>query len=109
MAPKSRGSRRFCVRNAKVPTWSTQLIIARNSTFTYKGQVVDVKQVGRELACAMYLKSRGARIEYIFERAIEAVGPEMGVGCGVDQLRGDADSAAARCDLGERSVGRRHG
>jgi adenylate cyclase len=24
-------------------------VIARNSTFTYKGRVVDVKQVGREL------------------------------------------------------------
>jgi TolB-like protein len=25
------------------------LVIARNSSFTYKGQAIDVKQVGREL------------------------------------------------------------
>ena len=33
-------------------------VIARNSSFTYKGQAVDVKQVGREL---MSLKVRSAR------------------------------------------------
>jgi len=27
-------------------------VIARNSSFTYKGKAVDIKQVGRELACA---------------------------------------------------------
>jgi TolB-like protein len=29
--------------------WRSFLVIARNSTFTYKGRAVDVKQVGREL------------------------------------------------------------
>ena len=28
-------------------------VIARNSTFTYKGQAIDVKQVGRELGRAL--------------------------------------------------------
>jgi adenylate cyclase len=32
------------------------LVIARNSTFTYKGQVVDVKQVGRELGVRYVLE-----------------------------------------------------
>ena len=36
------------------------LVIARNSTFTYKGQAVDVKQVGRELG-AMSLKVQSAK------------------------------------------------
>jgi adenylate cyclase len=36
-------------------------VIARNSTFTYKGQAVDVKQVGRELACATCSKARSAK------------------------------------------------
>ena len=37
-------------------------VIARNSTFTYKGQAVDVKQVGRELGrplCARRLGAQG--------------------------------------------------
>jgi len=36
-------------------------VIARNSTFTYKGHAVDVKQVGRELGVAMCSKARCAR------------------------------------------------
>jgi class 3 adenylate cyclase len=36
-------------------------VIARNSSFTYKGHAVDVKQVGRELGCAMYSKARCAK------------------------------------------------
>ena len=42
------------------------LVIARNSTFTYKGQTVDVKQVGRELGVCYVLegsvRKAGARI-----------------------------------------------
>jgi len=33
-------------------------VIARNSSFTYKGQAVDVKQVARELGCATCSKAR---------------------------------------------------
>ena len=36
-------------------------VIARNSSFTYKGRAVDVKQVGRELGFAMSSKARCAR------------------------------------------------
>ena len=36
-------------------------VIARNSSFTYKGRAVDVKQVGRELGCAMYWRGAFAR------------------------------------------------
>jgi len=36
-------------------------VIARNSSFTYKGQAIDVKQVGRELG-VMCSKARSARV-----------------------------------------------
>jgi adenylate cyclase len=36
-------------------------VIARNSSFTYKGQAIDVKQVGMSLACAMSSKAPCAR------------------------------------------------
>jgi hypothetical protein len=36
-------------------------VIARNSSFTYKGRAVDVKQVGRELGCATWSKAASAR------------------------------------------------
>jgi adenylate cyclase len=36
-------------------------VIARNSSFTYKGQAVDVRQVGPSLACAMCSKARCAK------------------------------------------------
>ncbi len=36
-------------------------VIARNSSFTYKGQAVDVKQVGRELGVRYVLEGRCAR------------------------------------------------
>jgi adenylate cyclase len=36
-------------------------VIARNSSFTYKRQAVDVKQVGRDLGCAMSSKARSAK------------------------------------------------
>jgi adenylate cyclase len=35
-------------------------VIARNSTFTYKGQAVDVKQVGRELGVRYSSKAQSA-------------------------------------------------
>jgi hypothetical protein len=41
-------------------------VIARNSSFTYKGRAVDVKQVGRELGFAMYSKVACAKLETAF-------------------------------------------
>ena len=35
------------------------------------------------------------KLEHIFERAVKAIGPEMGPGSGVDQLCGDPNSIAA--------------
>ena len=38
-------------------------VIARNSSFTYKGQGADVKRVGTNLACATWSKARSGRAE----------------------------------------------
>src|ERR1700758_532968 len=38
------------------------------------------------------------QIEHIFERAVEAVGPEMRAGFGLDQLPNDADAVAGLAD-----------
>ena len=35
-------------------------VIARNSSFNYKGKTVDVKQIGRELECATWWKAASA-------------------------------------------------
>jgi adenylate cyclase len=36
-------------------------VIARNSTFTYKGQAIDVKRVGRSWVCATCWKGRSGK------------------------------------------------
>jgi TolB-like protein len=38
-------------------------VIARNSSFTYKGRVVDVKQIGTSLGSCMCWKARFAGLE----------------------------------------------
>ena len=50
-------------------------VIARNSTFTYKGQAVDVKQVGRELGVRYVLEGsvrKGGNRVRITAQLIEA-------------------------------------
>jgi adenylate cyclase len=44
-------------------------VIARNSTFTYKGRVVDVKQVGRELS-----------VRYVLEGSVRRAGNRLRIG-----------------------------
>jgi hypothetical protein len=41
-------------------------VIARNSTFTYKGRAVDVKQVGRELGVRYVLEAACARLRTVY-------------------------------------------
>jgi adenylate cyclase len=53
------------------------IVIARNSSFTYKGQAVDVKQVGRELG-----------VRYVLEGSVRKAGAtflEGGVPIGADR------------------------
>jgi adenylate cyclase len=46
----------------------TLFVVARNSSFTYKGRAVDVKQVGRELG-----------VRYVLEGSVRKSGPRMRV------------------------------
>ena len=46
--------------------WRSFLVIARNSTFTYKGRSVDVRQVGREL-----------RVRYVLEGSVRRAGDRV--------------------------------
>ena len=48
--------------------WRSFLVIARNSTFTYKGRAVDVKQVGRELG-----------VQYVLEGSVRKSGQRLRV------------------------------
>jgi TolB-like protein/class 3 adenylate cyclase len=53
-------------------------VIARNSTFTYKGQAVDVKQVGRELG-----------VRYVLEGSVRKAGMQLRItGQLIDALNG---------------------
>src|SRR5207249_4696790 len=45
-------------------------VIARNSSFTYKGQAVDVKQIGRELG-----------VRYILEGSIRKASNRLRISC----------------------------
>jgi adenylate cyclase len=45
---------------------STMSVIARNSTFVYKGKAVDVKQVGRDLSTRYVLEGSVRRINQLF-------------------------------------------
>ena len=64
-------------------------VIARNSSFTYKGQVVDVKQVGRELG-----------VRYVLEGSVRKAGGRVRITGAVDRcghrnaIFGPTDSTA---------------
>ena len=45
----------------RYPVFKSLFVIARNSSFTYKGKAVDVKQVGVNSVCVMSLKEACAR------------------------------------------------
>ena len=51
-------------------------VIARNSTFTYKGQAVDVKQVGRELG-----------VRYVLEGSVRKAGSRVRITGAADRRR----------------------
>ena len=64
-------------------------VIARNSSFTYKGQAVDVKQVGRELG-----------VRYVLEGSVRKAGDRVRITGAADRRRqparisGPTDSTA---------------
>ena len=66
-------------------------VIARNSTFTYKGQAVDVKQVGRELGVRYVLEGsvrKGGNRVRITAQLIEA---ETGTHLWADRFDGSLE------------------
>ena len=77
-------------------------VIARNSSFTYKGKAVDVKQVGRELG-----------VRYVLEGSVrKAAGKVRITGQLIDAITGAhiwADQVRARPDRRFRASGRSDG
>jgi adenylate cyclase len=67
--------------------WRSFLVIARNTTFTYKGRPVDVKQIGREL---------GAR--YVLEGSVRRAGARLRVTAQLIESDGAAHVWAERYD-----------
>ena len=65
------------------------LVIARNSTFTYKGKAVDVKQVGRELG-----------VRYILEGSVRRAGGRVRITAQLIDAQGGAHLWAERYDRG---------
>jgi len=57
-------------------------VIARNSSFTYKGRVVDVKQVGRELGCVTCSRVVCARRRTGCASAVSLLTPQRARICG---------------------------
>jgi TolB-like protein len=62
-------------------------VIARNSTFTYKGQAVDVKQVGRELG-----------VRYVLEGSVRKAGGRVRITAQLIEAETDAHLWAERFD-----------
>jgi pentatricopeptide repeat protein len=62
-------------------------VIARNSTFTYKGQAVDVKQVGRELG-----------VRYLLEGSVRKAGTRVRITAQLIETESDAHLWADRFD-----------
>ena len=66
-------------------TWL--FVIARNSSFTYKGQAVDVKQVGRELG-----------VRYVLEGSVRRSGTQIRINAQLIDAATDAHLWAERFD-----------
>jgi TolB-like protein/NOL1/NOP2/fmu family ribosome biogenesis protein len=64
-------------------------VIARNSSFTYKGRVVDVKQVGRELGVRYVLEGSVRRAGHRLRIAGRLVDATTGTAIWADRFEGD--------------------
>ena len=77
-------------------------VIARNSSFTYKGKAVDIKQVGRELGVRYVLegsvRKAGARVRITGQLIDAATGAHLVGGQVRGRLAGRLRSARPRCD-----------
>src|SRR6202035_2455664 len=73
--------------------FSELFVIARNSSFTYKGRAVDVKQVGRELG-----------VRYVLEGSIRRGGDRVRVTAQLIDVATGAHRWSERYDRGLRDV-----
>lgn len=64
------------------------LVIARNSSFTYKGRAVDIKQVGRELGVRYVLEGSVRKSENRVRVAGKLIDASTGVGLWADRFEG---------------------
>ena len=66
-------------------------VIARNSTFTYKGQAVDVKQVGRELGVRYVLEGSVRKAGNRVRITAQLIDAETGAHLWADRFDGDLE------------------
>jgi TolB-like protein/Tfp pilus assembly protein PilF len=65
------------------------LVIARNSSFTYKGQAVDVRRVGRELGVGYVLEGSVRRVDERLRITAQLIEAEGGTHLWADRFDGD--------------------
>lgn len=82
------------------------LVIARNSTFTYKGRAVDVKQVGRELGVHYVLEGSVRRAGGIVRVTGQLIDASTGAHVWAERYdRGSADIFALQDEIAQSVVG----
>ena len=67
------------------------LVIARNSSFTYKGQAVDVRQVGRELAVRYVLEGSVRKVENLVRISAQLIDAGSGGHLSADRFDGSLE------------------
>src|SRR5262249_49427057 len=67
------------------------MVIARNSSFTYKRQTVDIRQVGRDLGARYVLEGSVRRSGKRFRFTAQLVDASSGVHIRADRFEGDMD------------------
>ncbi len=68
---------------------SNSFVIARNTAFTYKGKVVDVKQIGRELGVTYVLEGSVRRLEDRITVNAQLISTETGAHVWADRFDGE--------------------
>ena len=73
-------------------------VIARNSTFTYKGQTLDLRQVGRELGVRYLLEGSVRKVGGRVRIAVQLIEAETGTHLWADRFDGPLDEVFALQD-----------
>jgi TolB-like protein len=83
-------------------------VIARNSSFTYKGPAVDVKQVGRELGVRYVLEGSVRKAGQRMRIAAQLIDATTGAHLWVDRFDGSLEKRLRSSGQGRFQRGRRH-